>query len=186
MTNLAAQRKFCDNGSAEIDGYQQPQSARGCMMRVRRANHEDIKAFVKQAEAFFAVSPMSERAAFDEPKFAKFCDQALESDTFAFWVVDRDGEIVGISGAMTFPLYFAPTIKIAQELFWWIEPEARGTSAGKQMMFEIEGWAEQVGASHLLMIALENDRSKTMERFYGRNGFAPLERIFIKEIRHGD
>jgi len=186
MTNLAAQRKFCDNGSAEIDGYQQPQSARGCMMRVRRANHEDKKAFVRQAEAFFAVSPMSERAAFDEPKFAKFCDQALESDTVAFWVVDRGGEIVGISGAMTFPLYFAPTIKIAQELFWWIEPEARGTSAGKQMMFEIEGWAEQVGASHLFMIALENDRSKAMERVYGRNGFAPIERTFTKDLRHGN
>ena len=155
------------------------------MMRVRRANHEDKKALVKQAEAFFAASPMSERAAFDETGFAKFYDQALESDTFAFWVVDRGGEIVGISGAMTFPFYFAQT-HAAQELFWWIEPEARGTSAGKQMMFEIESWAEQVGASHLFMIALENDRSKTMERVYGRNGFAPIERIFIKEIGHGD
>lgn len=182
---LAKICKFGDNGGAETYGHQQPQSARGCMMRVRRANQNDKKDFVKQAEAFFAASPMSERAAFDEQGFANFYDQALESDTVAFWVVDRGGEIVGICGAMTFPLYFAPTIKIAQELFWWIKPEARGTSAGKQMMFEIEGWAEQVGASHLFMIALENDRSKTMERVYGRNGFAPIERTFTKEIRHG-
>ena len=183
---LAKFCKFGDNKGAEIDGHQQPQSARGCMMRVRRANYEDKKAFVRQAEAFFAASPMSERAVFDEHGFAKFYDKALESDTVAFWVVDRGGEIVGISGAMTFPLYFAPTIKIAQELFWWIEPEARGTSAGKQMMFEIEGWAEQVGASHLFMIALENDRSKAMERVYGRNGFAPIERTFTKDLRHGN
>jgi GNAT superfamily N-acetyltransferase len=182
---LAKKCKFGDNDGAETHGHQQPQSARGCTVRVRRANQEDKTAFVKQAEAFFAASPMSERADFDENGFAKFYDQAIESDTIAFWVVDRAGEVVGISGAMAFPLYFAPTVKIAQELFWWIEPDARGTSAGKQMMFEIEGWAEQIGANHLFMIALENDRSKTMERVYGRNGFSPIERTFTKEIRHG-
>jgi hypothetical protein len=53
------------------------------------------------------------------------------------------------------------------------------------MMFEIEGWAEQIGASQLFMIALENDRAAAMERVYSRSGFSPIERTFTKEIRHG-
>ena len=180
--------KFCtlsNNGGAETDGRQQPQTARGCMMYVRRARREDKKAFVRQAEAFFDVSPMSTRVNFDKHGFAKFYDQKLESDTVAFWVVELDGKVVGICGAMIFPLYFSPETMTAQELFWWIEPEARGTTANKQMMFEMQSWAEQAGASQFFMIALENDRSKAMERVYNRNGFTPIERTFTKELRYG-
>ena len=185
MTNLAAQRKFCDNAIAETTGNQQPFEKEGCMLHVRRAKKSDKAGIIDQARVFFAASPMASRVGFDADGFGAFLDQVDASDAAQVWVVDKAGEIVGISGVMAFPLYFAPSVTIAQELFWWIDPAERGTTAAKQMMFEIEGWAEQIGASQLFMIALENERSAVMERVYSRSGFSPIERTFTKEIRHG-
>ena len=185
MTNLAAQSKFCDTGRAETMGGQQPFEKEGCMLRVRLAEKSDKAGIIEQARAFFAASPMGQRVDFDEAGFAAFLDRVEASEHAQVWVVDKAGEVVGIAGALAFPLYFAPSVTVAQELFWWIDPAERGTSAGAQMMFEIEGWAEQIGASQLFMIALENDRSATMERVYSRRGFSPIERTFTKEIRHG-
>ena len=185
MTNLAAQRKFCDTGRAETMGGQQPFEKEGCMLRVRLAEKSDKAGIIEQARAFFAASPMGQRVDFDEVGFAAFLDYVEGSDGARVWVVDKDGEVVGIAGALAFPLYFAPSVTVVQELFWWIDPAERGTSAGAQMMFEIEGWAEQIGASQLFMIALENERAPTMERVYSRRGFSPIERTFTKEIRHG-
>lgn len=185
MTNLAAQSKFCDTGGAETMGGQQPFEKEGCTLRVRLAKKSDKAGIIEQARAFFAASPMGQRVDFDEAGFGDFLDRVEASDAAQVWVVDKAGEIVGIAGAMAFPLYFAPSVTVAQELFWWIDPSERGTTAAKQMMFEIEGWAEQIGADQLFMIALENERAATMERVYSRQGFAPIERTFTKEIRHG-
>ncbi len=185
MTSLAQKNDFCDTADAETNGIQQPHRTEGCELRVRLAEKSDKAGIIEQARAFFAASPMASRVGFDADGFGAFLDQVEASDAAQVWVVDKAGEIVGISGAMAFPLYFAPSVTIAQELFWWIDPAERGTTAAKQMMFEIEGWAEQIGASQLFMIALENERAAAMERVYSRSGFSPIERTFTKEIRHG-
>jgi GNAT superfamily N-acetyltransferase len=185
MTNLAAKIKFCNNGGAETMGGQHPFHKEGCSLRVRLAEKSDNAGIIKQARAFFAASPMGKRVDFDEAGFAAFLDHVETSETAQVWVVDKDDEIVGIAGALVFPLYFAPSVAIAQELFWWVDPAERGTSAGAQMMFMIEAWAKEMGASQLFMIALENERSSTMERVYSRRGFSPIERTFTKEIRYG-
>lgn len=185
MTNLAAKSNFCNNAGAETMARQQPLPKEGCMLRVRAAEKSDRAGIIAQARAFVAASPMGQRVAFDEAGFGAFLDSIDGTDTAQVWVVDKGGEVVGIAGALAFPLYFAPSVTVAQELFWWIDPAERGTSAGKQMMFAIESWAEQIGADQLFMIALENDRSATMERVYSRQGFSPIERTFTKEISHG-
>jgi GNAT superfamily N-acetyltransferase len=174
-----------DTADAETNGIQQPHRTEGCELRVRLAEKSDKAGIIEQARAFFAASPMGQRVAFDAEGFDAFLDYAEASDAAQVWVADKDGDVVGIAAAIAFPLYFAPSVKVAQELFWWVDPSERGSTAGKQMLFAIEGWAEQIGASQLFMIALENERSDTMERVYSRSGFSPIERTFTKEIRYG-
>jgi N-acetylglutamate synthase-like GNAT family acetyltransferase len=185
MTSLARKTDFCDNADAETLAHQQARSKEGCPVLVRQAEKSDKAGVIEQARAFFAASPMGQRVDFDEAGFGAFLDHVDASDTAQIWVAEKGGDVVGIAGAMAFPLYFAPSVTVAQELFWWVDPAERGSSAGKQMMFAIEGWAEQIGASQLFMIALENERAGTMERVYSRSGFMPIERTFTKEIRHG-
>ena len=119
---------------------------------------------------------------FDDEGFAEFFTLALEDPSVALWAGDCDGEIVAIAGALAFPLYFNPKCRVAQELYWWSAPKARGTGAGQALRAALEKWAAEVGAQQLFMIALADDRLSSMDRLYRRAGFVPMEHTYRKGL----
>lgn len=151
-------------------------------MIVRRANENDLDKYVVLAEAFHAASPIKDAAKFDKEGYGNFFLSSLQNDSLGIWLAEIDGEIVGISGAILYPLYFSPSSIVVQELWWWLTPAARGTGAGGKMFKQIEDWAKERNASALFMIALEDDRAGKMEKLYTRAGFKPIERTFMKEV----
>ena len=151
-------------------------------MIVRRAVAADLDKYVVLAETFHAASPMKDAAKFDVKGYGDFFLSSLENDSLGIWLSEIDGEMVGICGAILYPLYFSPSSLVAQELWWWLTPKARGTGAGKMMFTQLEMWAKERNASSLFMIALEDDRAGKMEKLYVRAGFKPIERTFMKEV----
>lgn len=151
-------------------------------MQVRPATADDFPAYARLACDFHAASPMRGVCEFDHAGYETFFRGALGNDRLLLLLAESAGEIVGICGALLYPLYFAPSHMVAQELWWYLTPSARGGSAGKQMLGRIEQWAADSGAKSLFMIALANDRVETMERVYGRAGFSPMERTYMKEV----
>ena len=152
------------------------------MMTVRRAVVDDLTVYVRLAQAFHAASPMKEAAGFDVEGYSAFYVNALENPLMALWVAELDGEVVGITGALSYGLYFSPATKIVQELWWWLNPDVRGSGLGKQMLLAIEDWAVAQKASAVFMIALENTDSETMSAVYDRFGYRPIERTFMKGV----
>ena len=61
----------------------------------------------------------------------------------------------------------------ADELAWWVMPEARGSSAGARLMAAAEEWARVRHASCLRMVAPVG--SPEVGRFYTRRGYEPIE-----------
>jgi GNAT superfamily N-acetyltransferase len=151
-------------------------------MIVRKALKSDLPNYLVLAQAFHAASPMHGVIDFDVSGYSDFYLDALEKDYVGIWLAEIDSEIVGICGALSYPLYFNPSTIVAQELWWWLTPASRGSGAGKQMFNQIEEWAKERKASALCMIALEDSRAKKMENLYIRAGFRPMERTFMKEI----
>ena len=149
---------------------------------IRKATADDLQQYAVLAQAFHAASPMHGSIEFDEQGYSQFYLSSLENDGVGLWLAEIDGQIVGICGAVAYPLYFNPSGLVVQELWWWLTPEARGSGAGKQMFHTIEAWASEKGASAIFMIALEDERSKKMENVYARAGYRPMERTFIKEV----
>lgn len=151
-------------------------------MRVRKATATDLPQYLVLAQAFHAASPMHGAIEFDPDGYSQFYLSSLENDSVGIWLAEIDSKIVGICGAVAYPLYFNPSALVVQELWWWLTPASRGSGAGKQMFGEIESWAKEKEASALFMIALEDNRAKKMENLYVRAGFKPMERTFIKEV----
>lgn len=151
-------------------------------MIVRRATLEDWQQYVTLAQAFHEASPMHNVVPFDPVGYMKFYKNALVNEDVGIWLAESDDEVIGICGAMSYPLYFNPSATVVQELWWWLIPSARGSGAGGQMFKQIEQWADEKKATALFMIALEDKRAKKMENLYARAGFRPLERTFIKEV----
>ena len=151
-------------------------------MIVRKATETDLPQYIKLAQSFHAASPMHGSIEFDVPGYSQFYLSSLQNDSVGIWLAEVEGEIVGICGAVAYPLYFNPSALVVQELWWWLTPASRGSGAGGQMFKQIEQWSKEKNAAALFMIALEDNRAKKMENLYIRAGFKPMERTFIKEV----
>lgn len=151
-------------------------------MIVRRATAEDSEQYSRMAAAFHAASPIHSAVPFDSDGFANFFLSAIANPDMGVWATEKDGKLIGIAGALCYPMYFSPSHRVAQEIWWYLSPEARGSGAGKQMYDAIEAWAKEQGATALFMIALEDKRSDKMAKLYMRQGFIPMERTFFKEV----
>jgi len=97
-------------------------------------------------------------------------------------LAELNGEVVGITAGIIYPLYFSPSHKVSQELLWWLTPSARGSGVGNKMFNHLQLWSKERGAKTIFMIALEDERSAKMEKVYCRAGFEPMERTFMKGI----
>jgi len=151
-------------------------------MFVRKALESDLPQYIKLAQTFHAASPMHGSIDFDDLGYSQFYLSSLENDSVGLWLAEIENKIVGICGAVAYPLYFNPSALVVQELWWWLTPASRGSGAGGQMFKQIEQWAKDKEASALFMVALEDNRAKKMENLYVRAGFKPMERTFIKEV----
>lgn len=150
-------------------------------MIVRSATESDLPRYIELAQLFHAASPMHGSIEFSVSGYSQFYLSSLQNKDVGIWLAEIDDQIVGICGAIAYPLYFNPSAVAVQELWWWLTPSSRGSGAGRQMFDQIESWAKEKNASALFMIALEDERVKKMENLYTRAGFKPMERTFIKE-----
>ena len=148
-------------------------------MNVRKATPADLDAYTNMLAEFHAASPMKNVAAYDPVKTRAFLAASLENSDILLLVGEIEGEIVGVTSCLLYPLYFSQAT-VGQELWWWLTPKARGSGIGKKMFQAIETWTKDKGATALFMIALEDERAAAMEKVYFRAGFEPLERTFIK------
>jgi hypothetical protein len=149
---------------------------------IRTAAVEDIPSYMDLAEAFVATTPVSHLVPFDREATAAFVEGALNNENMIVLVAEDNSEIVGITAALAYPMYFNPSKLVAQELWWYIKPDARGGTASKLLFQEIEKWGKSKQADAMFMIALDNDRVTTMAKMYGRLGYAPTERVFVKGL----
>jgi GNAT superfamily N-acetyltransferase len=151
-------------------------------MIVRKATEVDLPKYIVLAESFHMASPMHGVIGFDAAGYSQFYLSSLQNDSVGIWLAEIDDAIVGICGALVYPMYFNPSALVVQELWWWLTPASRGSGAGGKMFKQIEQWTKEKEASALFMIALEDNRAKKMENLYIRAGFKPMERTFIKEV----
>lgn len=149
---------------------------------VREANEADLPIYLQLSADFHAASPMQRVCEFEPEGFQEFVLGAMDNPNICILIAELNGEIVGITGGIIYPLYFSPSHKVAQELWWWLTPAARGSGVGNKMFKHLQLWSKERGAKTIFMIALEDERAEKMEKVYCRAGFEPMERTFMKGI----
>jgi GNAT superfamily N-acetyltransferase len=153
------------------------------MIEVRCAQPEDLLSCLDLTARFHAASPVSDVAPFDRDGMAVTLREMMINPRAGIWLAIQNDTPVGIAGALMYPLYFNPAYEVVQELFWWLNPEARGSGAGEKLFQNVQTWAKDAGAAAVFMIALDDSRVDKMDRFYKRAGFHPMERTYMKGTR---
>jgi RimJ/RimL family protein N-acetyltransferase len=159
-----------------------PERGLSLELQIREATLDDLDKYIELSEEFHKASPMSSVSKFEKDAFKDFLISAIDNQNIVLVLAEINKEIVGITGALIYPLYFSPSTTVSQELWWWLTPSARGSGAGKGMYDYIEKWAKSNGAKAVFMIALEDEKVNKMTKLYSRLGYKGLERTFIKEI----
>lgn len=152
-------------------------------MKVRFATEADIPVYLEYFKLFHQASPIKDSIHLDEQGFVNFLETSLYNPNICVFVcTDDNKKIIGITAAIVYPMYFNPNALVAQELWWWVHPEARGKGASKLLLRALETWAEFKQAKAMFMIALEDEDIDKVSSIYSKNNYKGLERIFIKEL----
>ena len=140
-------------------------------MIVRDATRDDYTDILEMGRSFA-------RAA-GQPELID--DAAIQVlDSLPILKVAENGSIVGMASAMVYPHYWNPDVMVAQELWWWVKEDARGTRAGLMLLDELEKAAKECGASKLMMLCLDDLDGDRVGQIYLRRGYKPQERTFTK------
>lgn len=146
-------------------------------MVIRAATPADVPAMVAMGHKFHLHAGIAE-APFDGDSFAATLTHGLTAANQAYFVAEQDGEIVGMTGGVSYPAYFNHGCKSAQEMFWWCE----SPGAGRGLYAALEAWAREQGCKTITMIALDDASAARMDRIYKRMGYRPSEHCYIKGL----
>ena len=102
----------------------------------------------------------------------------LTSGNHLVLVLDIDGEAQGVFCAVAGRSPWSP-VAVAEESGLWIDPDHRGGMAATKMLKTYVEWAESMGCVRAHIRALQG---RSLDRLYGRIGFAPGEIIYSKAL----
>jgi GNAT superfamily N-acetyltransferase len=150
-------------------------------MDILRATETHLPAAMGMAASFFEASGLARLGAFDESAMSEMLKGCIADQFRALFVAIDAGKAVGMIGMALVPLFAAPTIVFAQELFWWVEPEARRSGVGRKLIAAGEAWARENDATLFSMVALANDPGAA-DQMYARSGFEKLETTWARRL----
>lgn len=149
------------------------------MIVIRSATREDIPWLLEQLRAFSLFYGTKAPLFPDDPAAAASILEVQVGRANPFFLAVVRGDRAGfISGALVTHPYNA-TIRILQELFWWVAPEFRGSSAGARLLEHFETY----GRAHADWILMTLEAKSPIDpRSLERRGFQLHERSYLLEV----
>lgn len=152
---------------------------------IREAESADIPALVEMGEAFFAAAGLDKITTYDKLSTARTLSNLIISPDGVVLVWDREGEPVGMVGALLYPFYFNVRHRHGNELFLWCNADAPAR-AGVSLIRALERWALDNGAQSFAMTALSQLRPDAVRKLYERDGYHASDATYIKRLGNGD
>lgn len=149
---------------------------------IRHANDGDLFSIVDMGQDFFNESGLQDVASWDAPSFEKTARALIDGDVpGCLLVAEHDRELVGMTGCIMFPLYCNLSLNLAQEVFWWVDPEHR-KGLGGSLLDELESEAKRKGANVFMSAQIAGQRDEAFARIYQRRGYRPSENLYMKRL----
>ena len=148
------------------------------MIQIRRATESDIPWLLTQLKAFDKFFAASRNLFPDDEHATNFLKALMAPDAGCFFVAEgKDGLLGFIAGILT-PHAYNPSIRVLNELFWWVAREWRGTSAGSRLLAAFTEFGQN--NADWVVMTLET-RSPIDPRSLERRGFKAYETNYLWE-----
>jgi len=144
---------------------------------IREATTADIPRLVEMGHRFVSETSYKEHLKDNPGQMKSFAEQMLGNPNGLILVAENGGKKpVGMLAMFFFPHYFSGE-SIAGEVFWWVEPEARGRM-GFELLKEAEKIARARGAKKIQMIA----PNEQVARVYEHLGYRQVETTYQRSL----
>lgn len=144
-------------------------------MRIRLALDGDTDALVTMGRRMWAETSYRNHIIDNPEQMAAMVTLLLDSPDGVIFIAELEGKPVGMIGMLAYANHLDGR-RVAGEVFWWIEPEARG--AGLRLLQVAESWAAEVGAQSVQMVAPDDRLGKLYERL----GYSRIETSYGKAV----
>lgn len=152
-------------------------------MIVRTAIPKDITSLMNLGLNFFSSLPYLQGIIpFDQDSFGEFLFSVMRSCTGRIFCVEHDGRIIGMAGVISSPSWFNRDHISAQEVFWWVEEEFRGSGAGAKLFNAIEAFSSEIGAHSITISSTSMDNAQKLREFYAKRGYVQNDINYIKGV----
>ena len=152
-------------------------------MYLKLLETKDIPRFVDLCYNFHQASPYNGRA-FSVEKvstLAKSITTSNKKDFIIITLVDDNEVTQGFLIGITSEIPFSEE-KVAMELAWWVEPQARGTRKSVEMVLAFKEWAKRVDCKVAQMSMIENTGTDKIDKLYIKAGLQRAEVNYIGEL----
>ncbi len=152
-------------------------------MIVRPATAADLPRVLEMGRAFFGASPFAKLGRFDpDSTYATMAGLIADTQRDVLLAVDDAGLTVGMAGVAVTPLYFAPDVRLGNEVFWWVDPSARARGAGLALLEAVIAWARTHGATVLSLAHFHGGGLSDAGVVYREYGFDIFETAYARKV----
>ncbi len=147
-------------------------------VNIRRAGLDDVDTVCDMGERFLAMHPHA-RLVGAKREDARRGIEAIMG-VGAIFLAEIEGRICGMLLCGVAPMWFAPSLLMAHELGWWVNEEARHTSAALRLIKAYEGFAAECGVRACVMSRIHTLGEDRVGPLLERMGYEESESQFVK------
>lgn len=144
------------------------------------ANLTDLEDIKKITQAFFLSSIYKDKE-YDTDKVNGLLIEYLFDPTDRVIILGLlEGKPVALFAAAVQQILFNDS-RIATEVLWWVDAEHRRSGLGAKLIEAFEYWAIEIAkAEYTQLTSLVDDSSDTLDKYYQRIGYQPVEKAYLK------
>jgi RimJ/RimL family protein N-acetyltransferase len=137
---------------------------------IRTATEQDVERIVELGEMLHRESPRWSRLSYSKERAGNMIRHLTTHEQGAVFVAERAGVVVGgIAGWVD--RHWSSDDKVAQEVSFFMAPEARGSISATRLICALRAWAEAKGAVFLQAGTSTGLDPERTARLYERLGF---------------
>jgi len=147
-------------------------------MKVREASPFDIPVLLDMLRNYRSMTPLPFLAEANDAEYITKMLTTLMAGKGFVLVAEHDG-IVGMLLADISPSVWSPKHLLMTELAYWVEPDARGGTAGYRLLTEYKNRGEQLKKEKRICNYLISKMSNSPNLQYQKFGFIKVEESWV-------
>lgn len=147
--------------------------------KIRLAVEGDFPAVFALAREFYATTDYSKLCPIDHESTRLHYSNLLNGGYIL--LAECDGKAVGMLGCYVTPFYLNNGLKVSTESMWYLSPEHRGGTLGRDLVVVAERMAVLAGCKWIVMSTLSTSPGSAAKA-YEALGYSPAEKSFFKEL----